>query len=127
MKKSSIITAAVCLVGLLGSTVRPISAAVTAVLTVTLPHSAMVGDVMLPAGKYSVRDLQDSGNSSVFEFLSDSGRSASVVVNRIAVPGNQVADKTEVIVVSDGDKYQVDKIWLSGVEHGYQLQSSNAR
>jgi hypothetical protein len=122
MKKSSFIAAFVCLVGLYGAAVRPASAAIVDMLTVTLPHSAVVGGVTLPAGKYVVRDLQDSGNSSVFEFLSDSGKNASVLVTQISVPGNQTADKTEVVIVSDGEKYQVDKIWLSGLEHGFQLQ-----
>jgi hypothetical protein len=123
--KKRFIAAVVCLTGFCGASVRPASAAVVPILTVTLPHSVVVGGVTLPAGKYSVLDMQDNGGSSVFEFFSDSGHNASVLVNQIDVPGHRPADKTEVVIISDGDKYMVDKIWLSGVEHGYQIRPSN--
>jgi hypothetical protein len=121
MKNQSLLGTVVCLAGLIGSTVAPAGAAVYPVLTVTLPHAAVVGGVTLPAGKYSVLDIQDHGNLSVFEFISDSGHSASVLVDQIATPDNQAAQKTELVIINEGNSYQVDKIWLSGVEHGYQL------
>jgi hypothetical protein len=127
MKNQSLFGAVVCLAGVFGSAAVPAAAAVFPVLTVTLPHAAVVGGVSLPAGKYSVLDVQDHGTVSVFEFVSDSGHNASVLVDQIAVPGNQPAQKTEVVIINDGDSFQVDKIWLSGVEHGYQLHMSKAR
>jgi hypothetical protein len=127
MKNQSLLATVVCLAGLFGSAAVPASAAVYPVLTVTLPHSAVVGGVTLPAGKYSVLDIQDHGTLAVFEFVSDSGHSASVLVDQIEAPGNQPASKTEVVIINEGDNYQVDKIWLSGVEHGYQLHMARAR
>src|SRR5882757_6336390 len=127
MKKQSLLGAVVCLAGVFGSAAVPTRAAVYPVLTVTLPHAAVVGGVTLPAGKYSVLDVQDHGTISVFEFVSDSGHNASVLVDQIAVPGDQPAQKTEVVLINEGDSFQVDKIWLSGVEHGYQLHMSKAK
>lgn len=127
MNRNMFLAAGLCLAGLIGTAAQPASAAVVDLLTVTLPHAANVGGVILPAGKYTVRDLQDNGGSAVFQFYSNSGHSATVLVTQILVPTHQAAEKTQVIIVGEKDKYDVDKIWLNGLEHGYQLQSSSYR
>ena len=111
--KNLMITAVVCL----GAGLT--SAQSMETLKVNLPVAAKVGNVSLPAGAYSIREL----NNSLIEISSDSRKGAStfVTVNQIDAPKHQAADQTKVTLRKSGDGYQVDKIWIEGQELGFEL------
>jgi hypothetical protein len=103
------------------------SAATLDLITVKLPYATNIGKTVLPAGDYSVRGLDTLGSTSVLEFTSATGRSISVLVSEIAAPNGLDAPKSEVILRSEDGKYQIDKVWIEGRDHGFQLQTSNPR
>jgi len=94
------------------------------IVKVTLPHGAMVGAATLGPGDYTIRELTEDGNSSlVLQIRSANGSSVAAWAMRISEPNNRATDQTQVILRRDGDKYQVDKIWLRGRDYGYELVS----
>lgn len=117
------ITAGVSLAFLLnlGLGVRPAAAQMMETVTVNLPFAANVGSTTLPAGQYTIRDLKDDGSSSILEFISLKGPSVSTLVNQVETPGDKPADRTEVIVRSDGEKKYIEKIFVQGHEYGFEL------
>jgi hypothetical protein len=116
MKQFLVLTAGVCLAAIIGF------AQMSNMVTVTLPHGAMVGTVTLPAGEYTIRDLTDDGSSaSVLQIRSASGKTVVAEAMRISEPDNKRAERTEVILQRESGKYQMDKVWLQGRDYGYQL------
>jgi hypothetical protein len=103
------------------------SAATMDLLTVKLPYTTNIGKTALPAGEYSIRGLDTLGSTSILEFISPTGHAISVLVTEISAPKGQDAAKSEVILRSEDGKYQIDKVWLEGRDHGFQLQTSSAR
>jgi hypothetical protein len=90
-------------------------------LRVNLPVAAKVGNVSLPAGEYSIREMQNS----VIEFRSESnGKNTFAAVNPIVMPHHQVADHSKVILQKSDNGYQVQKIWIEGQEMGLELTSA---
>jgi len=122
MKTLLVLTAGVCLATVVGF------AQMSDMVKVTLPQGVMVGTVKLPAGAYTIRDLADEGSSSsVLQIRSDKGTMVVAEVMRISESDNKRADRTEVILRREGGKYQIDKIWLEGRDHGYELLTALER
>jgi len=118
MKRFSLLPVGVCLTAMLGL------AQVIDIVKVTLPRGAMVGAATLPAGDYTIRELTEDGNSSlVLQIRSTTGAAVAAWAMRISEPNNRAVDQTQVTLRRDGDKYQVDKIWLRGRDYGYELVS----
>jgi hypothetical protein len=118
MKILSLLPVGMCLTAMLGF------AQMIDIVKVTLPHGAMVGTATLRPGDYTIRELTEDGNSSlVLQIRSSTGASVAAWAMRISEPNNRATDQTQVILRRDGDKYQVDKIWLRGRDYGYELVS----
>ena len=117
MKVTSFIALGVCLVA---SAV----AQMEDMVKVTLPQAIMVGNVTLPAGHYTIRDMNDEGGStSVVQIRSSTGLSVTAEVMLISEPNNKPASRTEVVLRQEGNHYQMDKIWFEGREEGFELLS----
>jgi len=43
------------------------------------------------------------------------------LVTQVSSPNNKPAGQTVVVLRHEGDKYQIDKIWLQGRDYGYDL------
>ena len=86
---------------------------------VNLPVDAKVGNVSLPAGDYSIRELKNS----VLEISSYSrkGASAFVIVNPIETANHSGADHTKLILRKNENGYQLQSIWLEGQEMGFEV------
>ena len=121
MKQLLLLTAGVCLAATVGFS------QMSDMVKVTLPQGVMVGTVKLPAGAYTIRDLSDEGSSSVLEIRSDKGTTVVAEVMRISESDNKRPDRTEVILRRESGKYQLDKIWLEGRDHGYELLTARER
>jgi hypothetical protein len=89
---------------------------------VTLPMDAKIGKVSLPAGEYSIKEL----NSSVLEIQSAAhhGNNAFVQVNSITTASGAAAEHTKVVLKKDANGYQLQTIWIEGQELGFELSSA---
>jgi hypothetical protein len=89
---------------------------------VTLPYDSKIGNVSLPAGAYSIREV--TGN--VIEFSSDAHKGANTfaIVTPIMAPHHEVVDHTKVVLRHDSNGYQVQTIWLEGQEMGFELNTA---
>jgi hypothetical protein len=95
------------------------SAQTLGTVRVTLPVDANVGHVTLPAGHYSVHELNDS----VLQFTSDDHKGVSTFVTAMPIlaPNQAAVDHTGVVLREKETGYQVDKIWLQGQDMGFEL------
>jgi hypothetical protein len=114
--KKVMMTAVVCLGAAIGS------AQSMERVTVNLPVAAKVGNFSLPAGEYSIREL----NNSVIEISSNARKGVSVfaTVNQIDAPNHEAADHTKVTLRKDANGYQIDKIWVEGQDLGFELTTA---
>jgi polygalacturonase len=89
---------------------------------VTLPVEAKAGKVSLPAGTYSITEL----NNSVLEIKSEAknGVRAFVTVMSVLTPDSHASAKTMVTLKKEGDAYQLDNIWIEGQDLGFELASA---
>jgi hypothetical protein len=95
------------------------SAQTMTMVHVNLPEGTKVGKVSLPAGEYSIKEL----NNSVLEIKSEShqGVNAFVTANSIETKNGVAAASTKVILKKEGNGYQIETIWLEGQELGFEL------
>jgi hypothetical protein len=118
--KRTILGTVVCLGALMGTA----SAQMTDSLTVNLPYAASVGGVTLPAGQYTIRDVQNDGSSSVIEISSYKGKSVAVIATEVLAPKHTVSDDARVVLKQTGQGYQIQTIWLAGQEIGYEFPAA---
>ena len=89
-----------------------------------VPHAFSVKDKTLPAGKYTVKRLDDT-QPNVLEIRSADGRTA-VVFEAESVQANQIPSNAELVFDKVGDQYFLSKIWTTDSEIGYQLPKTKA-
>lgn len=89
---------------------------------VNLPYAARIGNVSLPAGEYSIRELKNS----VIEITSEAHRGVNTfaTVNQIVAPNHGMVDHTKVILRQDANGYRLQSIWLEGQDMGFELTSA---
>lgn len=87
-----------------------------------IAHAFVVKDTTLPAGKYTIKVLDDS-NLNVFEIRSANGRKA-VIFETQDVQATQTPRQTEVVFDKIGDQYFLSQIWVIGSDAGDQLEKS---
>jgi hypothetical protein len=117
MKKIMLWTV-VCLGALMGTA----SAQMVDTIRVTLPFDASVRGVTLPAGEYTIRELQDDGGSSVLEVSSFGGRSLVALAMQVVAPKDRpVSRDAQVVLKRTEAGYEIDTVWLADREIGYQF------
>ncbi|MGA3186672.1 MAG: hypothetical protein ABSF22_06125 [Bryobacteraceae bacterium] len=117
--KKTILGTVVCLGALMGTA----SAQMVDTVKVTLPFAASVGGVTLPAGEYTIRNLEEDGSASVMQISTYKGKSVAAIAVEVIAPKNQTPSETKVVLKQDGDGYKIDSIWLQGEEIGYEFLS----
>jgi hypothetical protein len=124
MKKRTML--GVCLAAVLGVTfaTQPAAAQMVDTVRVTLPYAATLGNVTLPAGDYTIRNVEDNGNSAVLRIYSNKGVSVSALVMQVDAPNHRTPQHTSVVLRHEGDSYQVDRIFLEGQDIGYEFLSA---
>jgi hypothetical protein len=116
--KKSILATVVCVSALMGTA----SAQTVSAIKVTLPYAASVGSVMLPAGEYTIRDLQDDGAASVLQIVADDGKGVVAMAMEVVAPKQQHASGEARVVMRQTEAgYQIQTIWLAGREIGYEF------
>jgi len=89
-----------------------------------IPFQFVVGTTTLPAGKYVIRQLDDSGNTpNVLEIRSAKGKLATILDTENASM-DQPAKKSEVTFDKIGDKYFLSQIFVEGENYGTQAIES---
>jgi hypothetical protein len=116
MKKTMLGTV-VCLGGLMGTA----SAQMTETVKVTLPCAASVGGVTLPAGEYTIRDMQFPSGTPVMQISSFGGKSVDVLALAVEAPKEERPDGTKLILQQSGQGYHIQTLWIEGENIGYQF------
>jgi hypothetical protein len=112
----NVLALGVCICSLVG-----VAAAQTGnLMTVKLPNATLVGTTTLPAGNYTVREIEGDGNSGIIQFTDNKGDVATVIAMEIPVDSS-TADRTKVILKSDGEGFKVDKLWVEDRPYGFQI------
>lgn len=94
------------------------------VVQANVPHSFIVKDKTLPAGKYTVKRLSDT-QPNVLEIRSDDGRNA-VTFEAETAQANQIPSKAELVFNKLGDQYFLSEIWTPDSSLGYQVPKTKA-
>lgn len=94
------------------------------VVQANVPHSFIVKDKTLPAGKYTVKRLSDT-QPNVLEIRSDNGRNA-VTFEAETAQANQIISKAELVFNKVGDQYFLSKILTPDSSFGYQVPKTKA-
>jgi hypothetical protein len=88
---------------------------------VNFAHDTQVGKVSLPAGNYSIKEV----NSSVIEISSSDrkGATAFATVFPVETANGVGSNSTKVVLQEDANgTYELKSIWLEGQEFGFELE-----
>lgn len=94
------------------------------VIEADVPHPFIVKDTTLPAGKYTVKRLDDT-QPNVLEIRSANGRTA-VVFEAENAQASQIPRNAELVFDKFGDQYFLSQIWTSDSDSGYQVPKTKA-
>jgi len=95
-------------------------------IAVHFPQPVMAGGRRLPAGNYTVSTLKGVGEVPVLRFQSEAGESMAVMVTREYLASDQVAQRSEVLVVPDGAHgLRIDRIVMEGSSYQFLLPVSD--
>ena len=94
-----------------------------ATLEVNIPHSFIVRDTTLPAGRYMIKVADDYSNLNVLEIRSIKGHT-SVFFDTESVHLPREARHSELVFDQIGDNYFLSRIFFGGDESGNQLAKS---
>ena len=89
-----------------------------------VPHAFIVKDTTLPAGRYTVKRLDDT-EPHVLEIRSANGRTA-VIFEAENAEANEIPRNPELVFDKVGDQYFLSQIWASDSNIGYQLPKTKA-
>jgi len=87
-----------------------------------IPQTFVVNDTTLPAGKYTIRVVEDTA-LDVLEIRSEDGRTA-VLFNTDSAEPKQMPNKSELVFDKVGDTYFLSQIFVEGDDTGNQLIKS---
>lgn len=89
---------------------------------VDLPQNVNVNGTVLPAGRYEIKELRNSGGGSRILFVTaDHGTRFEASGATIPLLSNQPAPETKVILQHVGQNYYLNKVWISGKNYGYEF------
>jgi hypothetical protein len=114
--RNKMLMAVACLGAAIGS-----AQSLETTVKVNLPHDTKVGNVSLPAGKYSIKEVANS----VIEISSDNrnGVRAFAMVNSVSTPDGAGADRTKVTLQQEENgTYDLKSIWVEGQDFGFELE-----
>ena len=92
-------------------------------VSVNLPYSVTAGDQHLAAGKYVIREI--SPDSSIFAVFKD-GQTFETFLLAHPVDSLRPAEKTDVLLQSDGGEFMIDQIQVAGSNIAYDFATPPA-
>jgi len=93
-------------------------------LRVSIPFQFHVGDTTLPAGEYTVRDLNEDSNAATLQIRRQDG-GANAIINMIGAAGNGKT-MTQLCFRRYGNQYYFAGLWVEGETDGLQARKSKA-
>ncbi len=89
---------------------------------VSFAQNVIVNGTNLPAGRYEIRQLRNSGGGARILFVSsDNGTKFEASGATIPIVSNEVPSETKVILQHVGQNYYLNKIWIDGKDYGYEF------
>jgi hypothetical protein len=92
-------------------------------ITANIPFDFSVGEKKLPAGKYSVRRLNQSTGDGVVSVSEDDGRANALRLS-IATQRSRPDNKAILVFHQYGDQYFLFQVWPAGATTGRQFPRS---
>ncbi len=90
-------------------------------LVVTFPNAVQVGSQSLPAGEYTVRQINTASNPRLLEFSNDKGTSIQAAATAIPVLDNNNRNDSSVLLETHGSTQVLRRIWIKGKSYGYEF------
>src|ERR1700761_4446272 len=106
----------VCLFSLVGAAM----AQSDAVISFKLPANTMLGNANLPAGNYTVTELDSNGGSSVLTFRGPDGSTRNVLAMETEI-SPVTADHSAVVLKSDGERLRVAEVMIEGRGYAFRV------
>ena len=94
-----------------------------ATLEVNIPHSFIIRNTTLPAGRYMIKVADDYSNLNLLEIRSIKGHK-TMIFDTESVQLPRIARHSELVFDKIGDNYFLSRIFLGGDESGNQLEKS---
>jgi len=95
-------------------------------IAVHLPEALLAAGSLLPAGNYTISTLKGAGEVPVLRFQNEAGESVAVMVTREYLPSDEVAQRSEVLVVPDGGHgRRIDRVMMEGSAYQFRLPVSD--
>ena len=117
MKKTSLMTLAVCLASVIG--MAPAFGQAVNGLRLSLPYAVTVGNVTLPAGDCTVTDTKDNGHETFFVIRSAAGPAVDLMMERNSEFDSLDDTASAVELRRVGDKYEFAGLRIDG--RGYKV------
>jgi hypothetical protein len=88
-------------------------------LDVHIPYTVMAGQQLLSPGDYRIQPV--SGDPNLFALYKDGGMAFETFLRAVPEEKLDPAQKSEIVLRSDGPEYVLDQMWVEGMERGYQF------
>ena len=95
-----------------------------ATVRVSIPFQFHVGNATMPAGDYTIRELNEDSNASTLQ-ISCQKSGANTIVNMIGALGNTPA-MSKLTFRRYGNQYYFAAVWVEGENDGLQAPKSKA-
>jgi len=87
-------------------------------VSVTLPHSVVVGSTTLPSGQYTISSLNMGDGEEYFVVR---GNGAAVTLPAQKIDADPSADSTHILFSQEGSDWRFDKMYIKGLDTGFQF------
>jgi hypothetical protein len=94
---------------------------ITDSLVVAFPNAVQVGSQNLPAGEYTVKQINTASNPRLLEFSNDKGTSIQATATAIPVLDNNNRNDSSVLLETHGSVQVLRQIWIKGKSYGYEF------
>ena len=115
MKRNLLITAALAMLGTTAASAQTVN------LQATVPFSFTVNRATMPAGRYSLRSVDNPGPALAIRNLDSN---ATNTVLSIAFASTKDASKTKLVFHRYGGQYFLSQIWIAGNSRGREIPPS---
>lgn len=89
-------------------------------ITVNLPQDTLAGGNTLPAGTYTITDIEPAGGVHVFIFRGEGGKQVTLQAGTI----DQASEpsKSSLVLFRKGSEVRLDKLLIEGSSVGYEFE-----
>jgi hypothetical protein len=88
-------------------------------ITVNLPEDVLAGGTTLPAGSYTITDVEPASGNHIFVFRGENGKPFTIQAETIDQASEQ--SKTAVVLWKTGSEVRLDKLLIEGSSLGYDF------